>query len=211
MKQAFSRTSVLTAAALAVALVITAPADAVPIRFDNPVGPGHFDWSGGLGEVIWLDITSPALNQPGDGGASSLTQVIGPTDSNVGGNGGPSSAMVQLDSDFQFWAMGVDLGTNIPSGLPWGISGMTTFDGFDSPIVEGQETYLGVQFDLGVGIQYGWIGVVRTGTELDAFAWGYETQPGVPIAAGVPEPGTWSLLVLGSAALLRRRSRRIGK
>ncbi len=36
--------------------------------------------------------------------------------------------------------------------------------------------------------QYGWIGVVRTGTELEAFAWGFESTPGTAINAGDPQP-----------------------
>lgn len=50
-----------------------------------------------------------------------------------------------------------------------------------------QPRYVGVRFDSGTGIQYGWIGVVRNSTSglaFDAFAWGYETTPGVPITAG---------------------------
>ncbi len=202
------RRSIIPCALTAVVAVLAVGvAGAAQIRFDNPAGPSHFDWSGGVGEVIWLDITSSAVDQPGDGGSSSLTQVISTTDSNVGGNGGSMSAEVQLDSGFEFWAMGVDFGMDIPSGLPWGVSGMTTFDGFDSPIVEAQETYIGVQFDLGAGTQYGWIGVVRTGRELDAFAWGYETEPGISIPAGVPEPGSAALILLGAASMLRRRCR----
>jgi hypothetical protein len=57
-----------------------------------------------------------------------------------------------------------------------------------SILPEGVETYLGVSFDLGAGTQYGWIGVVRNAAMLDAFAWGYETDPGVPIAAGAWPP-----------------------
>lgn len=43
--------------------------------------------------------------------------------------------------------------------------------------------------------------------ELDAFAWGYETDPDVPIAAGIPEPGTLAALALGAAAALAGRRR----
>ncbi len=33
-------------------------------------------------------------------------------------------------------------------------------------------------------IRVRWVRVVRTGMELDAFAWGYESEPGVSVAAG---------------------------
>lgn len=49
---------------------------------------------------------------------------------------------------------------------------------------EGVETYLGVRFDLGKGTQYGWIKVIRNWVEIDALAWGFETDPGVPIRVG---------------------------
>ena len=226
MKRVFSfpRTAVLTAAAsLAIALVITAPADAAPIRFDNPAGPGHFDWNGTSGQNF-LDITLDATSQPGSSGAVGTfrrrdfvngTEIRGATSASQvqystldGGSAGPG-----------FFLAGVDLLSPIPSPVPvegFRVSGFIFRSNADPGfpefnLIEGDEKFLGVQFDLGSGIQYGWIGLVRTGQEVDAFAWGYETEPGVPIAAGVPEPGTWSLLILGSTALLRRRKRRAGK
>ena len=64
----------------------------------------------------------------------------------------------------------------------------------------GQDVYLGARLKLPAQWHYGWIGVTRGGyygLELEAFAWGYETDPGVPIAAGIPEPGTLGMLALG--------------
>ena len=233
MKRVFScsRTAILTAAAsFAVALVFVTPADAAPIRFDNPAGPGHFEWTTIAGQEF-LDITQDAASQPGVSGNPATYWRVNVLSSNTirgfqpgtpeerlglqrvnldGGGSGPGSFLV-----------GVPFGTTIPT--PTGpdlegffITGMIErFNqdaGFPSTnLPEGESTYLGVSFDFGSGTQYGWIGVVRTGGEVDAFAWGYETEPGIPIAAGVPEPGTLSLLAIGSAALMRRRKRRARK
>ena len=209
----FSCTTMLSAAAsLAVALVITAKADAAPIRFDNPVGPGHFQWAGAVGEFRWLDITHAANDQLNVDMPSALRHVVNADGSgDVASSGGPMDADLHVDTTFQIFAEGLSEGTGIPAGFPWTDGAATVIPGFGEGFAENQQVYLGVRFNLGLGTQYGWIGVTRTGPALDAFAWGYETEPGVPIAAGVPEPGTLSLLVLSSTALLSRRRQRLGK
>jgi hypothetical protein len=59
-----------------------------------------------------------------------------------------------------------------------------------SHFAEGEPLYIGVEFDPGDGWHYGWIGVTRSGLDLDVSGWAYETEAGVPIAAGagVPNP-----------------------
>ncbi len=79
----------------------------------------------------------------------------------------------------------------------------------------GVPSYMGVRFsfesassDTPTSYHYGWIGVVRVGTyDLDAFAWGYETEPGVPIIAGIPAPGTLAALAFGAVVTRRGRKR----
>jgi hypothetical protein len=78
----------------------------------------------------------------------------------------------------------------------------------------GQVRYLGLKMDLNNISQfnYGWIGV-RITNEADAtgevVGWGYETQPGVPIGAGVvPEP---SSLIIGLMAGMMLCSRYVWK
>ena len=98
-------------------------------------------------------------------------------------------------------ASGVYLPTNGPN-----------FTGFGS-----QVQYVGVKMELNdTGLtNYGWIGV-RILNETDATAevigYAYETLPDVPIGAGVPEPGSLLMALMGCAAFvgafLRRRFRR---
>ncbi len=78
-------------------------------------------------------------------------------------------------------------------GLPFSSrNGLFHYPGYDF-LPEGIPTYLGVLWDFnyvggGGGYagtsQYGWIKVLRTGSEVEALAWGYETDEGVPIPAG---------------------------
>jgi len=206
-KKKLRRKRAAQALAAGVAIAGGTQAYAVPVAHVNPPGAEHFDWGGAVGEPNWLlDILAPANVQPPGATAPGVFLHTNTVPSNVAGGG--MDDMLQLDATYGIFAAGVDAGTIIPSGLPLGSQGYVQFYGY-SDLPEGQQTYLGVRFDLGSGDQYGWIGVVRTGPDLDAFAWGYETDPGVPIEAGalVPEPGSLAMLAVGAAAMARRRRR----
>lgn len=208
------------AATVLVVTMIVTPAVADVIMFDNPPGQGHFDWIPTTNQTgadaIWLDITLPASGQPGaifeitsfgqenfnDVASKILGGVVDQSDIQVGNH----SALA--------WASG--LGELIPADPPppehgWVPNPFVESSRVGTNFIEGQEAYVGIRFDLGNGWQYGWIGVVKQGLFLDTFAWGYETEVGVPIAAGVPEPGTLALLALGAGTMFtRRRSFRRG-
>ncbi len=197
--------------ALAAGAVIAAGTQAYadPIRFDNPPGAEHFDWVG-VEQHLALELTLDAASQPGDpfNGASFTQRVFAEYSSVAGLGGGDLQTGMGYPADYLL--AGVSAGELIPTpGTTWPTSpGYIFYDYFGGSLLpEGTQTYLGARFDLGDGNQYGWIGVVRTGLALDAFAWGYETDPGVPIAAGAPEPGTLALLAFGACAAASRRRR----
>jgi len=204
-KKKLRRKRAAQALAAGVAIAGGTQAYADPVCYLNPPGAEHFDWGGAVGEPNRsLDILAPAGVQPPGAPAPGVFQH---TDSQLPttvseGFGGAVQTNVYWD------LLGVDAGELIPSGFSWAPQGYVYYPGYGSQLPEGQQTYLGVRFDLGSGNQYGWIGVVRTGIELDAFAWGYETDPGVPIGAGaIPEPGTLAMLAVGAAAIAGRRRR----
>ncbi len=72
---------------------------------------------------------------------------------------------------------------------------------------DGSEHYVGVRLNIGGLSHYGWIGITNNFGYIDAFAWGYETEPGVPVAAGAPTPSTLAGLALGAAAFSGRKRR----
>ncbi len=206
------------ATALAAAATIAAgtSAYAAPVRHDNPPGAGHFDWWAEPGNpgygVGFLDVTLDAASQlpdvtgvPSEFGHDAEGSTSGA--GQVWAHAGADSLQVVHLAGYPFVA-GVDGGDLIPSGLPWSHNGYVYYPGLGGGTPEGAPSYLGVRFDLGGGNQYGWIGVVRSGIALDAFAWGYETEAGVPIPAGAPEPGSLALLALGAAGLAAGRRRR---
>ncbi len=201
------------AAALAAAAAIAAgtAAYASPVRFDNPAhgDAGHFHWTnapGGVGDPsTWLDITRVSTDQAGGQVFSSVGQIYGygyyPNYT------GGAAAVVYANTGYTITDV-FAAGTLIDGFLG---TFATTSDhikgyyGEYSNFVDGVSTYMAARFSDFDGYHYGWIGVVRSGFELQPFAWGYETEVGVAIPAGIPEPGSLALLAFGACALLRRR------
>lgn len=190
---------------------------ATPVRHDNPAGAGHFSWLAGSADSV-LNILNDSNSQPGAAAApeSFVKSLDGYGAGEAIGVNAPSSGLQGRTVNGYGFLDAVAAGEMIPTlgtGLSFRTGGYiyTTYPyayyyaGIKSLLPEGVPVYLGVKFDQGLGDQYGWIGVVRTGQTTDAFAWGYETDPGVPIPAGAPEPGTLGALALGAAAVLRRR------
>lgn len=201
--------------ALAAGLAIAAlgagtGAYADPIRFDNPAGPGHYEWGAipNEGDEVILSILHAADDQYAElGDSGAFRQRHWPTCTNVrrAGPDGEGFQFLSNPQDNASYLPPVDFETPIPTAgmtgfghgaiIYWLGDEGYLFDGLPTILPEGEETYLGVRFgevdDTDV-FQYGWIGVVRTGMFLDAFAWGYETDPGVPILQpGSPSRGRW--------------------
>ena len=202
------------ALAAAAAIAGGTQAYASPVRFENPAGAGHFDWAQDGGTVV-LDVTDPAAAQPGLAALPSAFEQVSFSAyyyDRIGAASFLNNAVtgVQVGGYGNYFVVGGASGDPIPSGSAWASYGFAYLPYYGgTALSEGLATYLGVRFDLGAGFQYGWIGVVRTGFELDAFAWGYETDAGVPIAAGaVPEPSSLALLAFGAGAVTTRRRRR---
>ena len=189
-----------------VAMVVAGFANAAVVEFQNPAGPGHYDWVPGVDESRWLDITQSAANQANADTFSALRQdIFSDGSSQLGSSGNPGEMRIELAPPLDFFPAGHAENTEVPSGLNTATGALIVFPGFGEAFPEGEPHYLGVQFDLGGGTQYGWIGVTRIGLELDAFAWAYETEPGVAIVT--PEPGAISMLLLGAGMLTTRRFR----
>jgi hypothetical protein len=93
--------------------------------------------------------------------------------------------------------------------------------------MQSENAYIGVEFDIGGNTHFGWIqytgfyvaeftfispdgpvtviGANVLGGFIDS--WGYETEAGVPIVAGIPEPSSSALLLFGGIWLIGRRTR----
>ena len=192
------------------ALAAGTQAYAAPIRINNSLGPNYWDWDTASNQNLRaLDITLPPADQPADpANPASVIQFLAPLVSKIGGIGGTTELQTGVGFPEHYFAVGVDAETLIPTAdTSWTrLAYAGAYYGYPSLLTVGVETYLGVRFDLGSGWQYGWIGVVMTPqATLDAFAWGYETEPGVPIAAGAPEPGSLALLAFGAVGVAARR------
>ncbi len=193
-----------------VSMIVVTQAHASVVWFDNPSGAAHYNWIPLTNESLYLDITSAPDSQPsgfGNGSTFAQENVIGQLGSVVG-----DTEQVQTVVDTVPLLFPTLFGEAVPAnpqpaGFAWDFGGIIFHPSFGTNFQDGEEVYIGVRFDPGDGFHNGWIGVEKIGLGFDTFAWGYETVPGVPIAAGVPEPGSLALLALGAGCLLRRTRR----
>ena len=114
---------------------------------------------------------------------------------------------------FSGFTVSLASGTEIDGSFTYASESIHVWDSFFynevfSYFAVGSAGYMGVQFSDVDGDHYGWIGVVRHfPLDFEAFAWGYETEPGVAIIAGIPAPGTLATLAFGAAVTRRSRKR----
>lgn len=207
--------SLIAWTAVLVVNAMVASTMASPMRFQNPAGPGHFSWQPqSSGASIVLKITaspsaqSAALTEPAtfrqawSGVSNVVINASNATSNAVQGMPVPSNA-------FRTAAGGI-VNEVVPYLSPASFV-FTAYIHRDNAVAgdpefcfpAGERRFLGVQFNPGDGIHYGWIGVVRTGNFLDPFAWAYESMPNTPIT--VPEPSALLLLGVGGLIAARRR------
>jgi hypothetical protein len=194
------------------AIAVAVPVRADPVRFDNPPpgDPQHFEWAGGTsGQPVWLDLLRPPADQVAlTAGPSRIGQyrfTLGADDLGWLASAASTSCLVVADvggfghflveTEYDPWVGFVPHGHEL-----WSTAGYSYHYGYGSRLAEGLPVYLGVRFDPGYGdgLHYGWVGVQRAGTRLDALAWGYDTEP-------APEPGTLVGLAFGTAVVVWRR------
>ncbi len=108
------------AAALAAAAVIAGGtvAYAAPVRFDNPAGPDYFQWFGAPVSQVGLDLVLGANAQSvAISGPSTAIQSIFSTSSDLAQAAG-GIFNFEKGGLGNYFLVGVDSGTLIPSGLP---------------------------------------------------------------------------------------------
>jgi MYXO-CTERM domain-containing protein len=219
-----SVTSCVICLSVAVVLGVAAPASAVPVQFD--ASQGSFVWqaqenywdSGGWEVPTYLDITQSAT-QAGTLDSYPSHQLgkenrhprpnLRPGWQRIAGMG--KSAIACADPVTTWASAGpstvdpvqsLSFSTLIGPGLNWKSEAYTQWiqdpSGFSIPsttfLTPG--SYIGVRLTLADGIHYGWIG---------GNGWGYETESGVAVAAGAPEPSFLALPALAALPMLRRQ------
>ncbi len=178
------------------------------MRFDNPPGPGEFQWRGSLGDTIWLDVTRPYSEQTGRPSApSSIGQrettdwgLLEGNDSTLtlGVGGFEDTFLVEVP----VYLVDPPMEIPLPGVSAWASWGFIYHSVYGSQLPE-FPTYIAGRFQLADGVHYCWVGVERDGTGVEPFAWGYDTDP------YAPEPHTLVILALG--AVIGHRRMRSGR
>jgi MYXO-CTERM domain-containing protein len=173
----------------------------------DPGQEGHFNWHWQGPEdprtfENWLDITRPSTDQFELGNGASVGQLGSRSGDENGTFGGASVRIVGGGSGF---TLALEFGDPVHAGefddlaFHWLDQG----GGIESEFPENELRYIGVLTASG---SYGWIAVIREAGDLRAFAWAYETEPGVSInARQVPAVGGVALFGLAGLAARRRR------
>jgi hypothetical protein len=180
------------------------------IGYLNPDGPERFNWAGDGSVQSWLDITRPWDEQSGmQTGRSSISQETFQSIGLLSGN--PSGIEIHVNAVEGLPLVApveyVPFPQSTPEQFLWTDTGFSFAGSLGSLIPEGEQAVIGLRFELNNAYHYGWIGVVRTGTSLDAFTWGYEQWPGViPFEPIVPEPSTLSFVTIVAVVVFKRRT-----
>jgi len=188
---------------------------AVPIRFDNPAQGevGHFDWDDPSAPGLAVYLPASSQPAPTDYYGGQLPGAV----REEGGGGfynvrGYSIRFAIADISGRLLipvSSGQLIGPTTPVGPFYGYQARLydLADGHGTLLPEDTPAYIAFRWSQADGTHFGWIGVeLNSSTHLaDAFAWGYESDPNTPIAAGAPEPGSLALLACGVAGVAIRR------
>ena len=110
---------------------------------------------------------------------------------------------------------GAFIGGTPPLGTEWRseeLSMVACSMGICSGEFDGGIAYLGVEFEISGATHYGWLEIESASqfTQVLVHRWAYESEPGIGIVAGVPEPGSGLLVLLSIALAFFRRRRTVG-
>jgi hypothetical protein len=130
-----------------------------------------------------------------------------------------------LGSDLDPLSAGFSVGSSLAPAYTWVsnaspnlaghslLSSCAVFNGVYvcSGLFSGQTAYMGIEFRIGADTHYGWVLIDNPAGLAGGYIqeWAYESQPDMPVlaGAGVPEPGTLSLLLVFGAAFWLGRKR----
>lgn len=209
---------------LAATIAAASVTSAGPVRFENTTG---YEWRYSV-----LDLTLAAEDQIGgtryDVTGSSLYLYFDESDFYPY----RYSFEYELKGDgAELWISGrnrfanpFDAGQTIGPGMAGGewdqrstVTGLSAYYDYNGDhewhreqiglLPDGTPTYIGARLTIDNSLHYGWVGLTSTLGRIDVFAWGYETEAGVPVQAGVPTPGGLGVLALGAVGALSRKRR----
>ena len=138
--------------------------------------------------------------------------MAGPAQSTVAGFVGPGGFVAGVDfyPDVLNAGSAVSVAKNFGAdngGLQYGPYG------YLNPTFDNASGFVGLQFDIGGSLHYGWAEISGVGGDLTLHAFGYNDEAGAPSVAGgvIPEPSSIMLLAAGALGLGFWRKRRAGK
>jgi hypothetical protein len=177
-------------------VVITDPEGFIPILGEDPMT--FFDLDGDDVDDVGLVKSGFRVLAQGEG-SSRLLAIEAFIDTFHAFGVGAGTVVGELEPVPSLWNSGQVILSSCPAGGGGVVCSGEFVGGFD---------YLGIEFDISGQTHYGWMEIESSDLGARAFVhrWAYETEPGIPIMAGIPEPSAGVLL--GFVAIIYRAARR---